>query len=94
MRSALYGPAGIANDTPVSGVLGATVGETPEAAAARIEEAAKNATDLTGMVRKKVKAETESITATTGSKRKAEDDEEGQGNESPKKAKVEDANDD
>lgn len=84
----------------MGGILGTALGESPAEAQARIEEAKKNATDLTGLVRRKVKATetTESSkndangsagTATNG-KRKAEDlePEEGEGS---KKAKVEDA---
>ena len=45
-----------AND-PVSGLLGAALGEASAEAMARVEEAKKNAKDLTGLVRKKVKDE-------------------------------------
>jgi putative NADH-flavin reductase len=81
----------------MGGILGATLGESPAEAQARIEEAKKTAKDVTGLVRKKAKApetaEENTIgtngTATNG-KRKAEDLE-GEDAEGSKKAKVEDA---
>ncbi|RYP30440.1 hypothetical protein DL767_006251 [Monosporascus sp. MG133] len=89
-----------AND-PVSGILGAALGDSSEEAKARVEEAKKNATDLTGLVRKKTKQEqqeqeskpeTEVAPASTettngASKRKAEESAEGADDE-PKKPKV------
>ncbi|RYP91752.1 hypothetical protein DL770_002096 [Monosporascus sp. CRB-9-2] len=89
-----------AND-PVSGILGAALGDSSEEAKARVEEAKKNATDLTGLVRKKTKQEqqeeeskpeTEVAPASTettngASKRKAEESAEG-ANDEPKKPKV------
>lgn len=89
-----------AND-PVSGILGAALGDSSEEAKARVEEAKKNATDLTGLVRKKTrqeqqeqesKPETEAAPASTettngASKRKAEESAEGADDE-PKKPKV------
>lgn len=45
-----------ANDQ-VSGLLGAALGEVSSEAKARVEEAKKNANDLTGLVRKKTKDE-------------------------------------
>lgn len=63
---------------PMGGILGAALGESSTETEARIEEAKKTATDLTGLVRKK-------------DKRKAEDGAEGQeGEEEPiKKARTE-----
>ncbi|RYP55323.1 hypothetical protein DL768_000078 [Monosporascus sp. mg162] len=89
-----------AND-PVSGILGAALGDSSEEAKARVEEAKKNATDLTGLVRKKTKQEqqeqeskpeTEVAPASTettngASKRKAEESAEGADDEL-KKPKV------
>lgn len=70
---------------PAGGILGAALGESPADATARIEEAKKSAKDLSGLVRKKAKAEEP---ASTAGKRKAEDD----GVESDsKKVKVEGA---
>lgn len=71
----------------LGGVLGSAIGETPEEAAARIEEAKKGANDLTGLVRRKVKTETEEPINGNG-KRKAEEGAEDGGD--AKKAKVED----
>lgn len=74
--------------------MGAISGETAEQTKARVEEATKNANDLTSLVRKKPKAAPAapapiSIPAPSKNKRKAEDDlEEQTGSESPKKAKV------
>ncbi|OTA98814.1 hypothetical protein M426DRAFT_325665 [Hypoxylon sp. CI-4A] len=80
----------------VLGVLGAALGESAPDKEARIEEAKKNAKDLSGLVRKKTKDESkpeaESATGkeTNGnSKRKAEDD--APGEDEAKKAKVEEA---
>ncbi len=77
----------------MGGILGATLGESPAEAAARIEEAKKTATDLTGLNRKKVKpayvpvSEAVKDTNGTNGKRKAEDDAED--SDSIKKARVE-----
>ena len=60
----------------MGGILSATLGESPADAAARIEEAKKTATDLTGLVRRKAKPEAstpEPDTNGTNGKRKAED---------------------
>jgi len=79
-------------DNPMSGILGAALGESSSETAARVEEAKKNATDLSSLVRKKIKKE--ELSADTnggGSKRKAEDDEPAAADhESPKKARVDD----
>ncbi|KAI3395471.1 hypothetical protein diail_1257 [Diaporthe ilicicola] len=62
---------------PMGGILGAALGESSTETEARIEEAKKTATDLTGLVRKK-------------DKRKAEDGAEGdEGEDSSKKARTE-----
>lgn len=81
----------------MGGILGATLGESPAEAQARIEEAKKTAKDLTGLVRRKAKAPETAEGSTNGAngtatngKRKAEDVEEGDG-ENSKKARVEDA---
>lgn len=72
----------------MTGILGAVLGESPAETKARVEEATKTATDLTGLVRKKKakdspatttaapEASTEEAKADTNgsSKRKAEDD--------------------
>lgn len=90
VKDALYGPGAL------NGILGTSIGESPSDAAARIEEAKKNATDLTGLVRHKKKptvneTSTPEPTATangTNGKRKAGHDLENGDN--TKKAKVED----
>jgi HAT1-interacting factor 1 len=76
----------------MGGILGATLGESPAEAQARIEEAKKTAKDLTGLVRRKAKGpETAEGSANgTNGKRKAEDLEEEEV-EGSKKARVEDA---
>ena len=81
----------------MGGILGATLGESPAEAQARIEEAKKTAKDLTGLVRRKAKAPETAEGSTNGtngtatnSKRKAEELEEDY-EEGSKKAKVEDA---
>jgi HAT1-interacting factor 1 len=91
VKDALYGPTGALDVNPTGGILGATLGESPAEAAARIEEAKKTATDLTGLIRrKKAKpdAATPELTASTNGnngKRKAEDD---AGESDSKKVKV------
>lgn len=71
----------VASVNPLGGILGATLGESPAEQAARIEEAKKTATDLTGLVRKKEKKPSDTATPEptvstngTNGKRKAEDD--------------------
>lgn len=92
----ITGPAGAHDDAnPLGGILGSILGESPAAQKARIEEAAKGANDLTGLVRKKQPATSKQPQANgaaaaegaapTSTKRKAEDDGEG---ESGKKVKV------
>lgn len=79
----------------MGGILGAALGESAVEAEARIEEAKKTATDLTGLVRKKGKAAASPaavVEATTseinGGKRKAEELE-AEGGEAIKKARTE-----
>lgn len=81
----------------LGGLFGAVLGETPEQTQARVAEATKGAVDLTSMVRKKTKPETESAgtaaaapaESSTNGKRKAEDEPFDTGGESPKKARIE-----
>ncbi|EON99309.1 putative histone h1-binding protein [Phaeoacremonium minimum UCRPA7] len=49
--------AALAGSDPMGGILGAALGESAAQTEARIEEAKKTATDLTGLVRKKAKEE-------------------------------------
>lgn len=82
---------------PLNGILGAVLGETEAETKARVEEAKKTATDLTGLVRKKKAAPVEETAApeapappaTSNGKRKAEDDE--PEDNAAKKAKTEEA---
>jgi len=77
----------------MGGILGAALGETPAQADARLSEAKKTATDLTGLVRKRAKPdEPVSSAAANGNgngKRKADDDDAAESDS--KKARVEDA---
>lgn len=79
----------------LGGILGAAIGESAAQTQARVEEAKKTATDLTGLVRKKVKEEpkpeeTQANGAeSNGTKRKAE--EPAEADDSSKKTKVEEA---
>ncbi|PBP19514.1 histone H1-binding protein [Diplocarpon rosae] len=88
VKEALYGPASLAGVSSIGGVLGAALGESPSEATARIDEAKKTATDVSGLVRKKTKsAEEPASSSVANGKRKAEDD----GIETDsKKAKIED----
>ncbi|KAJ5041049.1 uncharacterized protein L3040_005606 [Drepanopeziza brunnea f. sp. 'multigermtubi'] len=102
IKEALYGSASMAGVNPKGGILGATLGETPAEAIARIDEAKKSAKDLSGLVRKKTKPAEEEPTASssaaapasasTNGKRKAEDDEDVVESDS-KKAKIEEVAD-
>lgn len=91
IKEALYGQAGASGGNAMGGILSEILGESPAEAQARIEEAKKNATDLTGLVRRKKTAKSpetgtpEPSANGTNGKRKAEDDSE----ESVKKARVE-----
>lgn len=75
-----------ADANPLGGILGAALGESSAEAQARIEEATKTATDLSGLVRKK-KPKDEPAAAESGGKRKAEEGAEEE--ESSKRAKTE-----
>lgn len=79
----------------MGGILGAALGESAVETEARIEEAKKTATDLTGLVRKKGKAAASPAVAVeasasepNGNKRKAEEQED-EGGEATKKARTE-----
>lgn len=86
-------------DNPMSGILGAALGESKADTVARVEAAKKNANDLSGLVRRKAKKDDEPApapasdkaeTETNGSKRKAEEPAESDG-ENSKKTKVDEA---
>ncbi|KAK2625135.1 hypothetical protein QTJ16_005504 [Diplocarpon rosae] len=88
VKEALYGPASLAGVGSMGGVLGAALGESSAEATARIDEARKTATDVSGLVRKKTKpAEELASSSATNGKRKAEDD---SIETDSKKAKIED----
>ena len=76
---------------PLGGLLGAQTGESAAQTQARVDEAKKTATDLSGLVRKKKPAaatEDGSAAAASNGKRKASGAQEGA--EEAKKAKVDD----
>ncbi|CCE31735.1 uncharacterized protein CPUR_05590 [Claviceps purpurea 20.1] len=85
---------------PLGSILGGTLGESAADTQARVEEAKKTATDLTGLVRKKKPAATEEpsesaaaatdASTSTSGKRKAEEDASVTA-ESPKKSKVDES---
>ncbi|KAI1497839.1 hypothetical protein F5X99DRAFT_353582 [Biscogniauxia marginata] len=81
----------LGGDNPLTGLLGAALGETAAEKEARVEAAKKSANDLSGLVRKKAKEEQKSQSEETNGngKRKAEDPVEAE--EEAKKAKVETA---
>ncbi|KAI9642013.1 hypothetical protein NHQ30_009884 [Ciborinia camelliae] len=92
--AAALAPAGAPQSNSMSGVLGNILGESASDTAARVEEAKKTATDLTGLVRHK-KKDKKDLPIQAGAKRKAEEDPVIEGESSDggkeKKAKVEDA---
>ena len=86
--------------TPLNGILGQILGESPEQQKVRLEEASKNATDLSGLVKKKkpqaVKSESNGQTNGTSAegvngKRKLDTADVPNDPVEGKKAKVEDA---
>ncbi|KAI0434376.1 hypothetical protein F5Y09DRAFT_328272 [Xylaria sp. FL1042] len=79
--------AALGQDNPLTGLLGQAFGESSSEQAARVEEAKKKAKDLSGLVRKKAKEEPKPEPEESNGKRKAEEPADGQ--EDPKKAKVE-----
>lgn len=75
----------------LGGILGGLMGEAPAQTEARIEEAKKTATDLTGLVRKKGKSTPAAAPASaeaSNGKRKAEDDAVMEDSESSKKPRT------
>lgn len=89
------GPAGTHDGSdPLNGVLGAMLGESPAEQKARIEQAMKSANDLSGLVRhKKKSAETEQATAreTNGSSKRKLGEDEDEGRERAKSARIDEA---
>lgn len=91
MNAAMIGPNGMSMDdgaAAIRGLLGSMLGASPEEQKKQLEEAKKNANDLTGMVKRKGK---EPAPATTGVKRKANDSGAEDAKDKGKKARVEDA---
>ncbi|KAI0406039.1 hypothetical protein F4802DRAFT_606551 [Xylaria palmicola] len=76
----------LGNNNPLSGLLGQAFGESSTEQAARVEEAKKNAKDLSGLIRKKAKEEPKPESESNG-KRKAEEPADGQ--DEPKKTRTE-----
>lgn len=77
------GPAGAPDGSdPLRGVLGAMLGESPAQQRARIEEASRNANDLTGLVKHKKRSQGDASVADAAingkSKRKADTENEGE----------------
>ncbi|KAA8569482.1 hypothetical protein MFRU_004g02540 [Monilinia fructicola] len=91
--AAALAPAGAPQSNSTSGILGNILGESASETAARVEEAKKTATDLTGLVRHKKKETKDLPIQAAGAKRKAEDEPEVKGESNDggkeKKAKVE-----
>ena len=72
-----YGPAGAALDNnPLGGILGEMLGESPQALKARVEEASKEANDLSNLVKHKKRptpvADAPASNAESNGKRKAD----------------------
>lgn len=80
----------LGQDNPLTGLLGQALGESSFSQASRVEEAKKNAKDLSGLVRKRAKEEPkpEPELVERNGKRKAEEPADKQ-QEEAKKAKVE-----
>lgn len=96
VNAAIAGPAGAADGiNPMSGILASALGESPAEMQARVEEAKKTATDLTGLVRKnKTKADEPAATTTiNGNGKRKVEDEDVEAEANSKKAKVEEAAD-
>ncbi|KAI0971609.1 hypothetical protein F4678DRAFT_472561 [Xylaria arbuscula] len=79
--------AALGQDNALTGLLGQAFGESSSEQAARVEEAKKNAKDLSGLVRKKAKEEPKPQSEESNGKRKAEEPADGE--EDSKKTKVE-----
>ncbi|QSZ36709.1 hypothetical protein DSL72_006592 [Monilinia vaccinii-corymbosi] len=90
--AAALAPAGAPQSNSTTGILGNTLGESASETAARVEEAKKTATDLTGLVRHKKKETKDLPIQAAGAKRKADEEPEVEGEHSDggkeKKAKV------
>ena len=79
--------------TPLSGILGSILGESPEEQKKRLEEASKGANDLTNLVKRKKRSPSHEVAAekepvSTNGKRKADSLVEDETSMNGKKAKV------
>jgi HAT1-interacting factor 1 len=89
-------PVSINDSNPLSGILGSMLGESPAVQKSRLEEASKEANDLTGLVKRKKASNAPSPqppateAPKTNGKRKVEFDEETVEVGTGKKAKLED----
>lgn len=72
---------------PLNGLLGQILGQAPEQQKAKLEEAVKNANDLSSFVKKKKQPAPASASASAGEKRSVDAD----GEQSSKRAKVEES---
>ena len=82
--------------TPLSGILGSILGESPEEQKKRLEEASRGAKDLTNLVKRKKRSPSHEVAVeqkpiTTNGKRKADSLAEDETSVNGKKAKVEEA---
>ncbi|KAI9820445.1 MAG: hypothetical protein M1832_003778 [Thelocarpon impressellum] len=99
IEAATHGPSDASN--PLSSILGSLLGEAPSDQAARIEQATKEATDLSGLVRRKKPTSTaeagpskNGVNGNGAGKRKVEFAEEVEEVGTGKKARIEDAGED
>jgi len=91
MNAAIVGPNGMSMEDPaaaIRGLLGSMLGASPEEQKKQLDEAKKNANDLTGMVKRKGK---DVAAAAAGVKRKADDATAAENKDKSKKARVEEA---
>lgn len=90
------GTGAIDGANPLSGILGSILGESPEAQKTRLEEASKDANDLTNLVRRKKPAHDDTgsgakdVPVASSGKRKLEAVDESEDSSRGKKAKSED----
>ena len=85
------GTGSIDGSNTLSGILGSILGESTEEQKARIEQATKEATDLTSLVKRKKPSEKPQEREPSPNKRKVDDLEEAETPQMDKRAKVEDA---
>lgn len=92
---AAVGPAGAPDGSnPLNSVLGSLLGESPAEQKARIEQATKSANDLSGLVRHKkkpIEADQDIASVANGSSKRKLGDEDDQGRERAKSARIDEA---